>query len=156
MVKFAYTICVVGMIALFSSCDQGRVFDENKQVADNNWYYKNQVPFDVQISDTNKLYNVYVNLRITSDYRYSNIFMWLHTTNPERKTDQRRIEIRLADDGGKWLGSGLGDMYDYQFPVLQKVKFPSGGFYRFELEQNMRDDTLGNVKAVGVRVEEAQ
>ena len=30
------------------------------------------------------------------------------------------------------------------------------GFYRFELEQNMRDDTLLNVKAVGLRIEEYQ
>jgi gliding motility-associated lipoprotein GldH len=61
----------------------------------------------------------------------------------------------LADEGGKWLGNGLGDIYDYQFPVFQKIKFPNSGFYRFELEQNMRDDTLMNVKAVGVRLEKA-
>lgn len=154
MLKYAYLIFV--FVFVFSSCDKGRVFDENKTISENQWYYKNIIPFDVQIGDTNKLYNVYVNLRITADYKYSNIFMWLHTTNPEKKTDQRRVEIRLADDGGKWLGSGLGDIYDYQFPVLQKVKFPASGFYRFELEQNMRDDTLGYIKAVGVRVEEVQ
>jgi gliding motility-associated lipoprotein GldH len=144
------------VIVLSSACDKGRVFDENKSIAGNKWYYKNMIPFDVQIMDTTKLYNVYVNLRITSDYKYSNIFMWLNTTNPEKKTDKRRIEIRLANDGGKWLGSGLGDIYDYQFPVLQKVKFPNGGFYRFELEQNMRDDTLLYVKSTGIRIEEAQ
>jgi gliding motility-associated lipoprotein GldH len=141
---------------LVTSCDRGRVFDENKTITDNQWYFKNRIPFDVQVTDTNKLYNVYVNLRVTSDYKYSNIFMWLYTTNPEKKTDQRRIEIRLADDDGKWLGSGLGDLYDYQFPVLQQIKFPTNGFYRFELEQNMRDDTLMNVKAAGIRVEEVK
>jgi gliding motility-associated lipoprotein GldH len=49
----------------------------------------------------------------------------------------------------------LGDLYDYQFPVFQKIKFPTSGFYRFELEQNMRDDTLMHVKSAGVRIEEA-
>jgi gliding motility-associated lipoprotein GldH len=80
--------------------------------------------------------------------------MWVHVTNPEKQEDKRRIEIRLADETGKWLGAGLGDIYDYQFPVLQKIKFPRSGFYRFELEQNMREDTLMNVKSVGIRVEE--
>jgi gliding motility-associated lipoprotein GldH len=149
-------LAVLVFASVFCACDPGRVYDDNKLIEGNNWYYKNAVPFDIQIKDTTKLYNVYVNLRITSDYKYSNIFMWMNTTNPEKKTDQRRIEIRLADEGGKWLGSGLGDLYDYQFPVLQKVKFPSSGFYRFELEQNMRDDTLTFVKSVGVRVEEVQ
>ena len=149
-------ICITIIGILFTSCDPGRVFDDNKTIVNDAWYFKNTVPFDVQVNDTTALYNVYVNVRINSDYKYSNIFMWLNTTNPEKKMDQRRIEIRLADEGGKWLGHGLGDIYDYQFPVFQKIKFPNSGFYRFELEQNMRDDTLMNVKAVGVRVEKAE
>ncbi|MES2780529.1 MAG: gliding motility lipoprotein GldH [Bacteroidota bacterium] len=147
---------VASIIVLFVSCDPGRVFDDNKSIPGNAWHFKNTVPFEVQVTDTTKFYNVYVNLRINSDYKYSNIFMWLNTTNPQKKMDQRRIEIRLADEGGKWLGNGLGDIYDYQFPVFQKIKFPNSGFYRFELEQNMRDDTLMNVKSVGVRVEMAE
>lgn len=149
-------ICsIVAAMALFiTACDPARVFDENRSIEGANWYYKNKMPFDVRINDTSKLYNVYVNLRVDADYKYSNIFMWVHTTNPDKKTDQRRIEIKLADESGKWLGSGLGDLYDYQFPAFKKVKFPQQGFYRFELEQNMRDDTLMHVKAAGVRVEE--
>lgn len=146
----------MALVSLITACDPGRVYDDNKSIPADTWFYKNAIPFEVQITDTTKLYNVYVNLRVTSDYKYSNIFMWVNTTNPEKKTDQRRVEIRLADEGGKWLGSGLGDLYDYQFPVFQKIKFPSSGFYRFELEQNMRDDTLNFVKSVGVRVEEVR
>ncbi len=156
MVKGKLIWCLIGLASLFSACDPGRVYDDNKSIPGDTWFYKNAVLFEVQIQDTTKLYNVYVNLRVTADYKYSNIFMWVNTTNPEKKTDQRRVEIRLADEGGKWLGSGLGDLYDYQFPVFQKIKFPSSGFYRFELEQNMRDDTLNYVKSVGVRVEEVR
>jgi len=149
---FLYLMALCVMI--ISSCDPGRLFEENKIIEGNAWYYKNYIPFDLQVKDTTKFYNVYLNLRVSADYKYSNIFVWFHATNPLKKIDQRRVEIKLADEHGRWLGSGLGDIYDYQFPVLQKVKFPQSGFYRFELEQNMRDDTLMNVKSVGVRVEE--
>lgn len=149
-------VVITSLLLLFTACDRSRLYDDNKLIPKDQWYYKNPVPFDVQVTDTNKFYNVYVNLRISADYRYNNIFMWVNTTNPARKTDQRRIEIRLADDGGKWLGKGLGDIFDYRFPVFQKIRFPNSGFYRFELEQNMRDDTLAHVKAVGVRVEVAE
>jgi gliding motility-associated lipoprotein GldH len=155
--RLFFPLIVLGAaLLLLASCDPQRLYDDNKLIAGNKWYYKDAVPFDVQVTDTTRLYNVYVNLRIDADYKYNNIFMWVNTTNPEKKTDQRRIEIRLADDGGKWLGKGLGDIYDYRFPVLQKIKFPSSGFYRFDLEQNMRDDTLSHIKAVGVRVEVAE
>ena len=146
-----YTLSIIGIITLLlvTSCDPGRVFDDNKTIEGDAWYYKNKVPFDVRIKD-----NVFVNLRVGADYKYSNVFMLVHTLNPDKKTDQRRIEIKLANESGKWLGSGLGDLYDYQFPVFKKVKFPQQGFYRFELEQNMRDDTLMHIKAAGIRVEE--
>jgi len=154
MKKLVYILFFSLMI--ITSCDPGRLFEENKNVDGNAWYYKSFIPFDAQIKDTTKFYNVLVNVRIDADYKYSNMFMWVHITNPEKKSDQRRVEIKLADERGKWLGSGLGDIYDYQFPVLQRVKFPKSGFYRFELEQNMRDDTLLHVKSVGVRLEEVQ
>ena len=136
-----------------SSCDSTHLFDENKNIDADAWYYKSILPFDVQVKDTNQLYNVLVNLRVDANYKYSNIFMLVHTTNPDKKQDERRIEIRLADESGKWLGSGLGDLYDYQFPAYRKIKFPQPGFYRFELEQNMRDDTLMYIKSAGIRVE---
>lgn len=144
----------VMLLLVLVSCDPGRVMDENRNIEGNAWYYKNKIPFDVQIKDTTKLYNVLVNMRITADYKYSNMFVLLHTTNPDKKTDQRRVELKLADESGKWLGNGLGDIYDYRQMAVKKVKFPQTGFYRFELEQNMRDDTLSFVKAVGLRIEE--
>ena len=154
MKKFIYVLLFYVMI--FSSCDRGRLFEENKTIDGNAWYYKSFIPFDTEVKDTTKFYNVLVNVRVDADYKYANMFMWVHVTNPEKKSDQRRVEIKLADERGKWLGSGLGDIFDYQFPVLQNIKFPKSGLYRFELEQNMRDDTLLHVKSVGVRVEEVE
>jgi len=150
-IKGLILICVVFVL---TSCDPGRLFEENKSVPVSGWFYKNTVPFEVQVTDTTKWYDVSVNLRVSSAYNYSNIFLWLSTTSPDKKTDKRRVEIRLADEKGKWLGAGLGDLYDYQFPVLQKIKFPASGFYRFEIEQNMREDTLQHIKSVGIRVAE--
>ncbi|MCU0441170.1 MAG: gliding motility lipoprotein GldH [Bacteroidia bacterium] len=153
--KWTYSL-LVGLVFGLQACDPQRVFDDNKLINGEAWYYKTTFPFEVQITDTQAYYNVYVNLRVNADYKYSNIFLWLNTTNPDRKTDKRRVEIKLADESGKWLGSGLGDLYDYQFPVYQKVRFPHSGFYRFEVEQNMREDTLQHIKAVGVRVEKTR
>lgn len=136
-----------------SACDPARIYDEHKTIPDHAWYYQTGMPFEVPIRDTNIWYNVYINLRVSSDYKYNNLFLWLHTTSPDNQTDKRRVEIRLADEHGKWLGSGLGDLYDYQFPAIQKVRFPASGFYRFDLFQNMRDDTLQNIISAGIRVE---
>ena len=122
MKKVEYLILFVVMI--LSACDPGRLFEENKNIDNNAWYYKNAAVFDLQVKDTTKWYNMLVNLRVDADYKFSNLFMWVRVINPAKKSDQRRVEIKLADEHGKWLGAGLGDIYDYQFPVLQKIKFP--------------------------------
>jgi gliding motility-associated lipoprotein GldH len=147
-------LATFAILLLLVSCDSNRVYEDNRNIEGASWYYKSTVPFDVQIKDTLKWYNVYANVRVSTDYKYSNIFMWVHAISPDKKEEKRRIEIRLADESGKWIGSGLGDLYDYRFPVFSHIRFPQSGFYRFELEQNMRDDTLMHVKSVGVRVEE--
>jgi gliding motility-associated lipoprotein GldH len=154
MMKTPRILFFIASMVLVGSCDPTRLYEENRNIDGNAWHYKNRIPFDIHIKDTTTYYNVLINLRVDANYKYSNIFMLVHTTNPEKKNDQRRVEIRLADESGKWLGSGLGDLYDYRFPAFKKVKFPQQGFYRFELEQNMRDDTLMYIKSAGIRVEE--
>ncbi len=139
---------------MFSSCDKQRLIDENKSIANDAWYYKNYIPFEVQINDTNKFYNMLVNLRLDADYKYSNIFLLVHKTDVANIKTEERKEFILADETGKWLGKGLGNIYDYQLPLYNKIKFNEVGKYQYMLEQNMRDDTLFNIKSVGIRIEE--
>lgn len=138
----------------FVSCDKARVLDENKDLNKHNWYFKDRLAFEVSVEDTNKTYNVYVNLRIGNDYKYSNFFVMIHQISPSHQIQKERKEITLLDDSGKWLGKGLGDIYDYQQLVYPQMRFKEKGIYRFELEQNMRDDTLAFIYSAGLRVED--
>ena len=140
---------------LFEACDKARLFDENKEITNEQWYYKNHLFFDVNIEDTTKIYNVYVNLRVSNDYKFCNLFLMLHQTSPGKHSIQERKEFILADESGRWLGKGLGDLFDYQIPVYNRTKFHEKGIYRFELEQNMRSDTLQYIKSAGLRIEDA-
>ena len=155
--KRSHLIILFGLICQLSlqSCDKARVFDENKDIANDAWFYKNRLLFDVNIEDTARFYNFYVNLRVNNEYNYCDLFLILHQTNPGKAVQSERKEFILADPSGRWLGKGLGDLHDYQMMVYQNMKFSEKGIYRFELEQNMRNDTLMNVKSAGIRIEDA-
>lgn len=139
---------------IFCGCTDGTVFNENKELAGYKWNYKNVLPFDASIPDTTKYYNIWLNLRIHGDYKYSNMFVWIHETAPDKTHGKQRIEVSFEDDYGQLTGKGLGDLYDYRFPYKSKIKFKTTGVYRFEIEQNMRDDDLINVVSAGITVEE--
>ncbi len=157
MIRNPFITLFIITCILFSmqSCDKARVFDENKDITNDAWYYKNRLLFDINIEDTAKIYNFYVNLRLSKEYYYCNLFLILHQTNPGKKEQSERKEFTFADETGKWLGRGLGDILDYQIPVYQNIKFHEKGIYHFELEQNMRDDTLMHIKSAGIRIEDA-
>jgi gliding motility-associated lipoprotein GldH len=86
-------------------------------------------------------------------YKYSNLFVLFTIQGPKEKAETQRLEFKLAEADGKWLGSGLGDIFSNQIKVMENVKFPRKGVYSFSVEQNMRDNPLLGIEDIGVRVE---
>jgi gliding motility-associated lipoprotein GldH len=157
LLRFVLLSCII--TTTISSCtDPNRVMDENTSITNHNWGYGNKVKFDVQINDAAMPYNLYLNLRVTANYRYSNMFVLVYESGgPIKKPVVTRYELkRLASPTGEWLGKGSGSMYSYQIPFKTGYRFPSKGRYHFEIEQNMRDNPLRSVSDVGLRVEQSK
>jgi gliding motility-associated lipoprotein GldH len=155
--KILYLLSVLILLLSLGSCtDANSVMDKNTAIDNHNWSYDNLVKFDVKIDNENIPYNLYLNLRVTGDYKYSNIFVLLHQTGPNSKPAVTRLEFKLANADGEWLGNGSGNLYSYQMMFRSAYSFPAKGIYHFAIEQNMRDNPLHEVSDVGLRVEKAQ
>lgn len=155
---FGYGLLSCLIITVITGCtDPNRVMDENTSITNHNWSYGNKVKFDVQIDDPAAGYNLYLNVRVSADYKYSNMFVLVYQSGDSvKKAVATRYELKLASPTGEWLGKGSGSMYSYQIPFKTGYHFPAKGHYRFEIEQNMRDNPLRSVSDVGLRVEKAQ
>jgi len=150
-----YCLLMISIIAVQACDDQRTLLDDNLVIPGRNWSYAEKVEIPVEIENADIPYNLYVNLRHTPEYKYSNIFLLIHVISPEgRKTTERR-EFKLALPDGEWLGSGSGNLYSYQIPFRRNFKFPGKGKYIIELEQNMRDNPLDHVTDAGIRIERA-
>lgn len=143
------------MMVLLSSCDRSRIFEENIRIKDNSWSSGNVITLRADIPDTVSGYDVYINLRNASHYPFSNIFLFLNTVFPDGKIDRDTLEIMLAGPDGKWLGSGLGDIWDNRVLFKRNVSFPQKGEYRFEIVHAMRLDPLPGIMDAGMRIEKA-
>ena len=135
------------------ACNDQVIIDTNQEINNRNWSYINKIQIPVNIVDNTKSYNLYLNLRHTADYKYSNVFVLIHQIGPDKKKATIRKEFQLAYPDGEWLGSGSGNLYSYQLPFQEGYKFPSAGKYIFEFEQNMRDNPLREISDVGLRIE---
>jgi len=153
---FLFTAMLFFVLLSLAGCtDNNAVIDQNTEIVNNNWGYANKIKYAVTINNEQILYNLYLNLRVTGDYKYSNIFVLIYQSGPDKKAAATRYEFKLANPDGEWLGQGSGNLYSYQVPFRLNYKFPAKGVYQFSIEQNMRDNPLHEVSDVGLRVEKA-
>ena len=155
----AYIRLFAGLLTLtaISGCyDQNALYDQNTEIVNRNWSYANKLKYDVEIKDSSVPYNLFLNIRVTGDYKYANMFVLVSERGPTGKPGTLRYEFKLANPDGEWTGKGTGNIYSYQTLFKPSYKFPSRGIYHFEVEQNMRDNPLHEVSDIGIRVARVQ
>jgi gliding motility-associated lipoprotein GldH len=150
-IKFIFLLFILGVA--FTSCDPNRIYDKFKDIKDGVWNRTETVKFEVQIDDTLSYNNVFVNVRNSGNYKFSNLYLFLSTIYPNNKISRDTVDCLLADDKGKWLGKGLGDLKDCRYLFKRGVRFHQKGMYTFEFEQAMRVEKLDGIKSVGIRIE---
>lgn len=148
--KFLATILIV---LLFASCTSNDIYFQYKAVAQKGWNKDSLYTFDFTVKDTVSVYNVYVNVRNRGEYPYQNLWLFLNKTSPDKKLVKDSIECYLADQQGKWLGSGIGSIMEMPILYQQSVKFSKSGTYRYEIVQGMRDSILTGINDIGLRIE---
>jgi gliding motility-associated lipoprotein GldH len=148
--SFALFACMV------SSCDSKRIFEENQSIPSDGWKADNALKYSVDIKDPSTPVNFYLNVRNADGYPYYNLYLFVKTKLPNGKETNDTLQCILADEKGKWLGKGIGDLYDNQIPFKMNTRFPMAGTYSFEISQGMRDDNVPLIMDVGLRIEKAE
>jgi gliding motility-associated lipoprotein GldH len=141
---------------LFASCNKNVVFTEYKTFNNSEWALKDKAVFDVEIKDTQTLNNIYLMVRHSEVYQFSNLIVFVTTKYPDGKVLTDTMNVILANDKGEWLGSGVGDLYDFKVPVKKNVRFPLAGRYQFIFEQGMRPDPLPMIMDFGFEIEKSK
>jgi len=150
------------VVCILTSCNKNVVYSKYERIDENKgWPAKQIINFETEMTDTNQLYDVYINVRNAETYPFKNLFMFLHTTYPDGKTSVDTIECVLANEQGHWLGKGLGDLYDNTILFKKNAHFKRVGKYKFGFEQAMRYgnkneiDPLPLIMDVGITIEKA-
>ncbi|HXC05692.1 MAG TPA: gliding motility lipoprotein GldH, partial [Bacteroidia bacterium] len=149
-----FALWALALTAIFSltSCDRNRVFEKNEEIKDYVWDVKDIKKFDVTITDTLTPHNFYINVRNADGYQYSNLYLFVKTIFPNGKFARDTLECVLANEEGRWLGKGLGDIWDNQILFKRGKRFPLKGNYSFLIEQGMRQPKLPMIMDVGMRI----
>lgn len=152
--KAKLSLLIVLSIAL-AACTDNALIDQNIPIKNKTWLYEQKPQFPVHITNNNIPYHLYLNLRNSIDYPFSNIFILIHQQNPDKTRITYRVEVKLANPEGLWKGKSAGSLFSQQVRFLKDYHFPDTGEYIFQLEQNMRVNGLIGINDIGLRIEPA-
>jgi len=143
---------IIGLTLAFTACTNDS-FDKRTVIPEAEWRQEDRVAFDVDINDTVSGYEFGIGLRHLENYRYSNLFVFLHTRMPNGNLTHDTIECTLATPQGRWIGKSSGSMRDLTVALNENLQFPLAGTYHFEIEQAMREPILKGIADIGLYIE---
>lgn len=110
------------------------------------WESEREIEFTIPELATDKAYDLFIELRNTNDYPFSNLFLIASLEYPNGKVVTDTLEYRMTRPDGSWLGTGMGNVKANRLWYKEGMMFEEQGEYQLKLSQAMRQN--GQVEGV--------
>jgi gliding motility-associated lipoprotein GldH len=144
---------IVFFLLVLSGCTTSSVFEKSHSFENNVWKQGSKPQFNVEIKDTTKAYTFIFTLRTTTEYKFSNLWIYLNTKTPSGETAREPYEIKIANADGTWIGNKTGTIVETSISFKNR-KLPQKGVYRFVLEQGITKSMVDEILDISLLVEE--
>lgn len=133
----------------FSGCSlkQNR-YSEFCSFDDGKWAYADSLMFTPELEDSIVSGMLTVCVRHSHAYPYSNLWIEVAQKTTDSTTIKDTVEIRLADDFGRWFGNGTGVSYQLVDTLPRPYTLVNGR--PLQVRHIMRNDTLAEIEQIGV------
>lgn len=119
-----------------------RTFDNTE------WAFTDTAVFTPQLDDSIADGPLAICVRHTNAYPYSNLWIELEYAVSDSTTRTDTLELKLADDFGRWYGKGSG--VSYQLADTAYRNFRMFNHRPLKLRNIMRRDTLREIEQIGI------
>jgi gliding motility-associated lipoprotein GldH len=138
------------------SCEQTALYERSYTFKKNMWEQNVKPRFVVEIKELGKEHVFVLTLRTTTDYKYSNLWVFLNTKNPKGETTREPVEIAVTHADGSWVGKKTGTIVETEVvfirskdgqlevfdrpgspPRMLKCSLTEAGKYTFMIEQGI-------------------
>lgn len=145
-------ILLILSIGLFLvSCGERPLFDNSYSFESRAWNEDEKAVFHIEAADTITPYYFDLQLRTTTDFAFSNLWVMVEITAPDGSTSKQAVKVNIADDKGKWIGTRSGSMVNSSMRFSAQ-NFPLAGEYLFVLSQATNQPEIEEIVDVGIRI----
>lgn len=148
-------LTLLSLSFLFFSCDPDRVYEDNVNLPSAYWQADSIKTFTFEVPDANQDYNIFFNVRNGINFPHTNLYITYTLNDSLGIVLEKSLKnfYLFYPKSGYPYGAGIGDLFEHQFHLLSKYRFPSTGKYILHLQQFMRYDSLPDIYSVGMRIE---
>lgn len=141
-------LCVV----LFSACEKQPFYEKGYSFEKNTWTQRVKPRFVIDVKDISKPYTFMVTVRTTTDYKYSNLWMYMNTVTPDGQKGREPFQMIITNPDGTWTGKKTGTVVETSL-FFKKRKLPKKGKYVFIIEQGITEAEVDQILDIDFRVD---
>lgn len=159
MRKGLYYICFIMLALTAWSCQHDEIYYRFNELKDARWPKNDTLVFDIDstVFELNVPYDISLEVTNNVNYPYRNIWFFVQTNfSSDSVFNGVSKEYYIADEFGKWKGSGFGSLYQTSLSFMKGVSFKQKRNYRIKIEQGMRDEPLEGIEKVGIKIGRAE
>lgn len=124
-------------IIIVSACEPEETFFELKKTS-GAWHKDSIFQFNFEVSDTITEFDLFIHIKNTEEYKYSNLFIITSLEYPKGKVEVDTLEYKMAYPNGKLMGEGIGSLKNNWLWYKEAKQFSETGTYSFKVRQAMR------------------
>lgn len=147
-------LCILLTAIFFSSCNKGEIYYDFKTIKDEKWSKNDTLYFHIDsgMIQPGEKYNISIELSNSANYPYQNI--WLYVSDNFRHTvfENKSKQYMLADEFGRWYGSGWGAIYQMSLEYGKELIFFESRDYCIKIVHGMRNEPLEGIEQIGVKI----
>lgn len=138
---------------LMTSCNENTVYHSYHSIPYEGWKKSDTLFFHVPLTDSLPKLQLSVEIRNMSNYAYRNLYLSVsHNIEDSTVWKTDTLLLMLADNRGKWKGTGWGSLFQSTLPFASiTVQHP--GNYTFKVVHGMQDEILKGVNDIGIKIE---
>ena len=132
------------LILILVSCGETPFYQKVYSFKNRTWSVDVKPEYVIDVKDESKEYDFELMLRTTTDYKYSNLWVFMKTTTPGGEVAREPFEIRITNEDGSWIGTKSGTIVETPI-TFRSRKLPEKGKYTFVIEQAITENTVDEV-----------
>ncbi len=140
-------------ITFLFACGNDYFFEKTIKIPDASWSYENVLPFEFEVTDTTKAYQILLEVEHAGDFGFQNCYIQITTKFPNGEEKKQPVSLELAAQSGIWTGKCSGNDCTIEIPLQAKARFKQPGKHSIIVEQFMRVDPLPGIKAISLKIQ---